>query len=249
LRKCINKEPGFITSIRTGRGITGTALQRYNQMNYNTIVETIISKERLQPYLNLHSDNLEKAITHYKANILISESFYPLISILEVGLRNSIDRQLSRKFNCEKWYEDIEFIKIATRHQINKISESRANIQSTKKEATSGRIISELTFGYWTSLFDTKFEHDLWKNLRFSFPNCPKKQRKRKTVSGKLNMIRKFRNRIFHHEPISWNLTALNAYKEDIIEAINWLDKDLLKWLDELNHVDEIINKYKDTIK
>ncbi|GAO31439.1 hypothetical protein JCM15548_13799 [Geofilum rubicundum JCM 15548] len=217
-------------------------------MNYNTIVETIISKERLQPYLNLHSDNYKKAITHYKANILISESFYPIISMLEVGLRNSIDRQLSRKFNSEKWYEDIEFIKIASRHQINKISEARANIQSAKKEVTTGRIISELTFGYWTSLFDTKFETILWKNLRFSFPNCPKNQRKRKTISSKLNGIRKFRNRIFHHEPISWNLIALNSYKEDIIEAINWLDKDLLKWLDELNHVDMIIEKYRGTI-
>jgi len=50
----------------------------------NTIVDNIISQERLQPYLNHHSGNLDKAIAHYKANILISESFYPLISIPEV---------------------------------------------------------------------------------------------------------------------------------------------------------------------
>ena len=174
-------------------------------MNTKAIIDRIISQERLKPYLVHHSDNIDKAIAHYKSNILISESFYPLIAILEVGLRNSIDYQFKRKFNDVKWYENTDFIKIAFRYQIDRISEARTNIQASKKEITSGRIISELTFGFWTSLFDTKFELTLWKNLRLAFSNCPKQTRKRKILSAKLNQIRKFRNRIFHHEAISWN--------------------------------------------
>lgn len=54
-------------------------------MHSNTIVERIISKERLEPYLNYHGNDLSKALTHYKSNILISESFYPLLAILEVA--------------------------------------------------------------------------------------------------------------------------------------------------------------------
>lgn len=192
---------------------------------------------------------MEKAIAHYKANILISESFYPLISILEVGLRNSIDKQFIRRFSDAKWYENYEFIKIVSKYQIDRISESRTNIQSSKKEITTGRVISEMTFGFWTSLFDTKFEMTLWKNLRFAFPNCPKENRKRKIISAKLNRIRKFRNRIFHHEAISWNMDVLSTYKHDIIEGINWLDKDLLGWIDELNHIDMTIDKYRLRIK
>ena len=215
----------------------------------NAIVDKIISQERLQPYINHHSGDIEKAIAHYKANILISESFYPLISILEVGLRNSIDKQFVRRFGDYKWYENIEFIRIVSKYQIDRISEARTNIQSSKKEITTGRIISELTFGFWTSLFDTKFEMTLWKNLRFAFPNCPKENRKRKIVSAKLNRIRKFRNRIFHHEAISWNMEVLSTYKLDIIEGINWLDKDLLNWIDELNHVDQTIDKYRKRIE
>ena len=218
-------------------------------MIINAIVDRIISQERLQPYLNHHSGNYEKAIAHYKANVLISESFYPLISILEVGLRNSIDKQFIRRFTDNKWYENIEFVRIVSKYQIDRISDARSNIQSSKKEITTGRIVSELTFGFWTSLFDTKFELTLWKNLRFAFPNCPKQNRKRKIISAKLNSIRKFRNRIFHHESISWNLEVLESYKQDIIEGINWLDKDLLIWIDELNHVDQIIEKYRKAIE
>lgn len=215
----------------------------------NDIVDRIISQERLQPYINHHFGGIDKAIAHYKANILISESFYPLISILEVGLRNSINKQFIRRFNDNKWFGNYEFITIVSNYQIDRISEARTNIQSSKKEITTGRIISELTFGFWTSLFDTKYELTLWKNLRFAFPNCPKQDRKRKIISAKLNSFRKFRNRIFHHEAISWKLEVLNSYKQDIIEGLNWLDKDLLNWIDELNHVDQTIDTYRSIIE
>jgi hypothetical protein len=217
-------------------------------MDNNTIVERIISKERLEPYLNYHKNDLFKAIAHYKSNILISESFYPLLAVLEVGLRNSIDYQLTKRFNDKEWYDNKDFVKIATRFQIDRISQARTNIFSEKKEITPGRIISELSFGFWTSLFDTKFEMTLWKNLRLAFPNCPKNIRKRKTMSSKFNGIRKLRNRVFHHEAITWNLDVLNSYKDEIIQGIEWLNKDLLEWIVELNHIDETISKFRKTI-
>lgn len=217
-------------------------------MDNNAIIDRIISKERLEPYLNYHKNDLSKAIAHYKSNILISESFYPLLAVLEIGLRNSIDYQLTKRFNDKEWYDNKEFVKIATRFQIDRISQARTNIYSEKKEITPGRIISELSFGFWTSLFDTKFEMTLWKNLRLAFPNCPKNIRKRKTMSSKFNGIRKLRNRIFHHEAITWNLNVLNSYKDEINQGIEWLNKDLLEWIVELNHVEETISKFRKTI-
>ena len=84
-------------------------------MENKTIIERIISKERLQPYLTHHKNEQEKAIQHYKSNILVSEAFYPLLSILEIGLRNSIDFQLIIRFNDKNWFENHEFIKVASR--------------------------------------------------------------------------------------------------------------------------------------
>lgn len=117
------------------------------------------------------------------------------------------------------------------------------------KDVTPGRIVSELTFGFWTSLFDARFEMTLWKSLRLAFPNCPKHIRQRKAISSKFNSIRRFRNRIFHHEAISWNLSALNQYKIQLIKGIEWLDKDLPDWVIELNHIDETIEKYRGSIE
>jgi hypothetical protein len=214
-------------------------------MDKSVLIDRIISNERLGPYLIHHQADLDKAMLHYKSNILISESFYPLLSVLEIGLRNSIDYQLTKRFNDRNWYENMEFIKIATRFQIDRISDAKSNILSEKKEITPGRIISELSFGFWTSLFDVRFEMTLWKSLRLTFPNCPKQIRQRKTMSSKFNSIRKLRNRIFHHEAISWNLSVLDRYKLELIEGIEWLDKDLMDWANELNHIDDTINRYR----
>ncbi len=212
-------------------------------------IERIISKERLEPYLKYHSGDFEKSVAHYKANIEISETFYTMLSILEIALRNNFDFQLKRKFNNDNWFENPEFIKIVSRFQIDRVSEARNNILREKKIITTGKIISELSFGFWTSLLDSKFEKTLWKNIRLAFPNCPKSIRKRKTMSSKFNGIRKFRNRIFHHESVTWSIAALTNYKNEIIEGIDWLDKDLLEWSVELFRFEEVIKKREKLIQ
>lgn len=211
-------------------------------------IEKLISLERLEPYVKYHIDNFDKAVEHYKANIEISEAFYPLLAVLEIVLRNNFDYQFKRMFNDDFWFENPGFIKIASRFQIDRVSEARNTILREKKSITSGGIISELSFGFWTSLLDSKFERTLWKNIRLSFPNCPKNIRKRKTMSAKFNGIRKLRNRIFHHESVTWNLEAIKNYRNEIIEGIDWLNKDLLDWSKDLFRLEQVIEKRKDLI-
>ncbi len=47
------------------------------------------------------------------------------------------------------------------------------------------------SFGFWTILFNIKYEVLLWKSLRLAFPYCPKMLCKRKTISSSLNKIRR----------------------------------------------------------
>jgi len=63
--------------------------------------------------------------------------------------------------------------------------------------------------------------------------------------SYKINGIRKLRNRIFHHESVTWNLSALIVYKNEIIEGIDWIDKDLLVWCRDIFRIDDVIEKRK----
>ncbi len=68
-------------------------------------------------------------------------------------------------------------------------------------------------------------------------------------MSSKFNGIRKLRNRIFHYESITWNIPVLTNYKNEIIEGIDWLDKDLLHWCKDIFRFDKVINDRKTLIK
>jgi hypothetical protein len=65
--------------------------------------ETLFSKIRLSKYINACSGDIYKGLQLYKYNIQACQALYPIISILEVGLRNSIDRELSKYFADENW--------------------------------------------------------------------------------------------------------------------------------------------------
>ena len=58
-------------------------------MNINDL-EKLLSQKRLSTYYNLFPTDKEKAIEYYRLNTQISESLYPLLSNLEIALRNSI---------------------------------------------------------------------------------------------------------------------------------------------------------------
>ena len=66
--------------------------------------DRVFSEKRLEKYFNRYQDNSEKAVTHYRCNIELSEAFYPCISTFEIALRNAISRELSVLFGREDWY-------------------------------------------------------------------------------------------------------------------------------------------------
>lgn len=50
-------------------------------------------------------------------------------------------------------------------------------------------------------------------------------------VRSRYHKIRKFRNRIMHYEPI-WHMPYLEQIHSEIIEAIEWLEPELLHLVD-----------------
>ena len=65
--------------------------------------QLLFSQMRFNRYLQACNGNVENAISLYKYNIQVSQALYPLISILEVALRNGIDRVLIKYFSDNNW--------------------------------------------------------------------------------------------------------------------------------------------------
>jgi hypothetical protein len=188
--------------------------------------EKIFSTQRMAKYFTRYPDNEQKAIDHYHANIELSECFYPTVSMLEVALRNSLNRELTDHFGTEDWYLRIESTP-GLRNLKNEINTAKRHIINRSESITASKVVAELTLGFWVRLLNAEYERILWKPLRKAFPYLEKNKRQRNKVSGPINKIRNFRNRIFHHEPICWNLNEIENVHQDIIHVMGWLNKDL----------------------
>jgi hypothetical protein len=77
--------------------------------------------------------------------------------------------------------------------------------------------------------------------LRKAFPYLEKQQRQRNNVSAPINKIRDFRNRVFHHEPISWNLNRLEETHTRILTVMKWINKDLPEIAKKIDRVPKVI--------
>ena len=110
---------------------------------------------------------------------------------------------------------------------------------------TSGKIIAEQTFGFWTDLFEPHHFRLIGASSINAFDNLPAAG-SRGLVAAKLREVRKFRNRINHNEPIvlyrnTIDLTSPSDIHRSIIETLNWIDPKLVGWTAELDKVPQTI--------
>lgn len=193
-------------------------------MHYDNL-ERLFSTKRLETYNIQFQGDKAKAVQYYQLNTKLSESFYPFLANLEIALRNSIHQSFSKRFKNENWFEMIE-----NNELINQINNAKSKIRKNRQEITSDKIVAELTFGFWTSLFNKQYAKEYWKPLMHVFKELNVKEIQRDKIAYKLNQVRKFRNRIFHYEPICNDLKALKTNISNIFDILSWLDKELLEW-------------------
>lgn len=175
-----------------------------------------ISKKRLENYIDFDE---------YRQNIYLSEKYYILLSILEISLRNSVDEYFKR-YISKDWLSN----KILHRDTLYRIKEAENKIFQRKEVLSHDKLIAELSFGFWTSLFRKSYSNMMrTKDIKQIFPNIPNKNEKiinRNILDKKLNHIRKFRNRIFHYEKII-NKKEYENIENDIYELLEYFDREI----------------------
>lgn len=181
-----------------------------------------LSSDRIDRYRRHSTDSNLDLLERYFWNMALSEALYPLLQALEVALRNKIYRALSSRFNTPDWLTQQPSALFQSEQ--DQVTAAVDRIRRTGKQVTAGRIVAELNFGFWTSLFDRRYEQQLWPRLLLPvFPNLARRLRTRRMVSTRMSELRRLRNRVFHHEPI-WEWHNLQQLHHDLLEAIGWLD-------------------------
>jgi hypothetical protein len=184
-------------------------------------LESALSEPRLNAYRLDADEPVEAVIGRYRWNIALSMSFYPALHLLEVTLRNNLHRVMSAHHGTSAWYELTP--PVLTPGDQGTIMKAKGELKKQQKPEEPGRLVAELSFGFWTSLLGTGYEQKLWPRLLGAvFPHMPRRQRTRSNVARRFHHIRHLRNRVSHHEPI-YKLKNLAQRYGEIQEALGWL--------------------------
>lgn len=234
-------------------------------MHFDKLQE-YLSYSRIERYLIATGNDPSNAIELYRTNLKIAQSFHPIIGILEVILRNRIHSILSNYFEDTDWIinQKKEFMSHPSltysdprtgRKMINDylkkaIENSEKRLIRRNTPISSGKIIADQNFGFWTDLFELSHYKILRGRPIQAFNNLPSGVG-RIEICERLNKIRKFRNRIHHNEPICFKGNEINlTTTEEVYIAINdllkWIDPELLTWITNLDTVKQKISIAKE---
>lgn len=223
------------------------------------------SASRINRYLAATGNSSDKTVKLYKANLKVSQAFHPLLGILEVILRNRINDILSAHFTDPDWiinqktgfmsdssltfnYKRTGQLKTNDflKREINK---TERRLRRTGKPITSGKIIAEQTFGFWTDLFEVPHYKLLRGKPIQIFKTLPSGHG-RKEVKDELDKIRHFRNRINHNEPVCFvgnaiDLTETEEVHQSVLRILTWIDPEILNFFADLDKVHKTIESAK----
>jgi hypothetical protein len=201
-------------------------------------LEAGLSIERFRPYVQLAKGDRLAAIHLYEKNARLAGALYSSLQGLEICLRNAIQRALTRGYGVE-WFDRLPALEYPLPE---KLAAAKSSVLAAGKQLTPGRIVAELSFGFWTALLAGRYEKRLWvPHLHRAFPHAFVQSESRRTTAGarpklsrrtiayRLDRIRYLRNRIAHHEPIIRR--SFYADFTDIVEATAWICPTTAAWL------------------
>ncbi|HGF5190411.1 TPA: Abi family protein [Vibrio parahaemolyticus] len=195
----------------------------------------------------------------YIWSVKVASSLQPLLSSLEVALRNSIHNSATNAIS-DDWYETLSTrvrsswkYKNRDKSNINwhksQVDEIKNKLQG--KTAPKGLnkhdlLVAKMDFGFWDNLLRACFSKNgdsnaLWPQcMPAVFPNLPKGHTNT-TVQTEISNLRELRNDIAHNSPV-WKhksvtdeqsaLVYINAQIDKILEIIQWLSQEKVDWIE-----------------
>jgi hypothetical protein len=198
----------------------------------------LLSQPRLAPYKQVCGGKLTPALELYRWNLTVSMAFFESIHYFEIALRNVMDEALvayTTALCCAgEWYAD-PLVPLS--------GESRKRVAQAVKRSTDdgqvpevhGRVVAELSLGFWWSLLADPYNNTLWKNcFQAAFPRA-----RRRKLHESIEQILKLRNRIAHHEPI--HTRDLVADYTLILRASEYVSPRLAWWIDSTTRVPAVL--------
>jgi hypothetical protein len=182
-------------------------------------IDAWLSSARLSRYLRHSGGDRTRAVALYEWNAQVSAALQRDLAHVEVALRNAYDAAANAHWaGSGHWllhdaatvFAPVPRTKHANRNgrrikftvDINQKPRElieRAVRDAGGPRATSGKVVAELSFGFWRYLSSSAHEKTLWvPMLHHAFPPATS----RPDVDARIGRLHQVRNRIAHHESL-----------------------------------------------
>jgi len=194
-----------------------------------------ISTSRFSPFMDAAGQDRARAVTLYEWHGELAAACFGTMHHFEVLVRNAIDAELGKGHPdtplTHTWLLDFDVLRPDGVKQVIVAVERLER----GKTITRGRIVAGLSFGFWSGLFGPRYE-ELWRHrLRHAFPFA----KERKDLSARMQALRRFRNRLAHHDSILFQPVA--ARYEDMLTVAAFIDPAAKQWLQTTSRVDDLL--------
>ncbi|MFD4428088.1 hypothetical protein [Nocardia sp. NPDC058497] len=194
-------------------------------------IADLLTRQRLCSYLDAMNSELSAALGLYDWNTDAAGAALSLIAMTEVVARNAMDEALCRwslrRHGTENWFDTVQ---LDTRGNADLVA-ARARAAVRQPAEIHGKVVAELTFGFWRYLTASRYLTLLWTPaLHTAFPHGHVDVATRRgCVEQRMQRLLFVRNRAAHHEPLHQrNLLGLVS---DAIDLAGWISPDAAAWM------------------
>jgi hypothetical protein len=195
-----------------------------------------LSGPRFQPFLDATNGDHNASVDLYMWHAELSAACFGVVQHFEVLFRNAIDQTLAdgqpQEPLKDTWLMDFDTL------QPGGIKQVITAVERLERgtQITRARVVAGVPFGFWAGLFGRPYDQ-LWRELLYkAFPNGPGR---RKDLPPRMLRIRRFRNRLTHHDSILGQ--DVNAVHDDMLTTAGWIDPDARQWLEEHSNVPAVM--------
>lgn len=203
-------------------------------------LEKSLNRLRLQRHLREIAYDTQQALEVYLWNCRLAAAFCFPLHIAEIVCRNAVQSTLRARLKSP-WYSQPVFIDLLDVHHKRNLIDvvEREHIQHGSA-LTDDHIVASLTFGFWEHLATKRFDRLLWlRGIKHPFPNAYSDGLTIRDIGARLQTVRQWRNRVFHHR-VLFDRKPDEKF-EDVVMMIGWVCRDTAEWVWRNSDVDNLL--------
>lgn len=204
----------------------------------------LVSSARLQHAVTRYGGRVDLAMRTAAWETELATAYWGPVAWLEVFVRNAVHDAMRQGRRADWWNDPSVALLDREQRQLDAALASLG--RHGEPDPSADQVVAALSFGFWVGLTDAgiprhprlSYETSLWQpRLVRGFPYLGSVRRKQ--LHRRLDDVRRFRNRLAHHEPI--RSTPLRLFRDDVIAIAGYVHPDAAAFIEGAHRIDEAL--------